>query len=130
MADVIAAFFDNLNQRDHEPQLQKADGTIRFDLEHEEETEHWHVEIRRGKVQAERTPQPREADCVLRTTRSWFQKFATGEEHGLAGLLRADAIAEGNLRLMFHFQRVAPGPPGARDPRDLYTSAWERDRDA
>jgi hypothetical protein len=129
MADPTAAFFDALDRRGHEPRLEKASGTLRFDLEQNGRTERWFVAVRRGDVNASRTPEPRAADCVLRTTQDWFDRFVTGEENALPALLRGDAIAEGNLQLMFHFQRLMPNPPGARDPRDLNRPAEENGRD-
>jgi hypothetical protein len=130
MADRTAEFFDALARRGHDTRLAKVDGTLRFDLEREGQTEYWYADVRRGDVNAWRTPEPLPADCVLRTTHAWFDKFVTGQEAVLAALLRADAVAEGNLQLMFHLQRLMPNPPGARDPRDLYRPAGEDGRHA
>ena len=125
MADHTAEFFDALAQRGHEPLLAKVNGTLRFDLAQDGRSEHWLVEVRRGDVNACRTPEPRPADCVLRTTHAWFDRFVTGADDVLAALLRADAVAEGNLQLMFHFQRLMPNPPGAHDPRERRRPAVE-----
>jgi hypothetical protein len=128
MADPTAAFFDALVRRGHEPRLEKAAGTLRFDLEEDGQTERWFVDVRHGNVTASRARETRAADCVLRTTHAWFNRFVTGEDNALAGLLRGDAVAEGNLQLMFFFQRLTPNPPGARDPRDLTRPAEEKRR--
>jgi hypothetical protein len=126
MADPTAEFFAALARRGHDQRLAKVDGAVRFDLDRDGQPEHWFVDVRRGAVNAWRTPEPMPADCVLRTSRAWFDKFVTGAEGVLAALLRADAVAEGNLQLMFYFQRLMPDPPGARDPRDLRRPAGER----
>jgi hypothetical protein len=126
MADRTAEFFEALARRGHEQRLAKVDGTLRFDLERDGRPEYWFVDVRRGDVNAWRTPEPLPADCVLRTTQAWFDRFVTGADAVLAALLRAEAVAEGNLQLMFQFQRLMPNPPGARDPRDLYRTAEER----
>lgn len=120
MADHTAEFFDELTRRGHDPRLAKVAGVLRFDLAVDGGSEHWTVEFRQGEMTAVRTPQPRPADCVLRTTKGWFDRFVTGADNILAALLRADVVAEGNLQLMFYLQRLMPDPPGARDPRDLY----------
>jgi hypothetical protein len=119
MADPITKFFGVLADRGHDRRLEKVSGTLRFDLERDGRPEYWLLEIRQGDVHARQAAGPETATCVLRTTRSWFGKFVTGVENVLPALLRADAVAEGDIRLLVQLQRVMPNPPGARDPRDL-----------
>jgi hypothetical protein len=120
MPDRAAEFFDELNGRGHDRRLRKIDGTLRFDLAQDGRPAHWIVEVRRGNVKAFRTSDPPPADCILHTTQAWFERFVTGEDDILAALLRADAVAEGNLQLMFVFRRLTANPAQAHDPRDLY----------
>jgi SCP-2 sterol transfer family len=125
MVDRTAEFFDTLALRGHERRLAKVAGMLRFDLERDGRSEYWFVDIRRGDINAWRAPEPRPADCILRTSHAWFDRFVAGVENVLPALLRADAVAEGNLQLIFALQRLMPDPPGARDPRDLRWRAGE-----
>lgn len=125
MMNPTAEFFDTLARRGHEPRLANVIGTLRFDLDRDGQRDHWFVDVRSGDVHTWRAPEPRPADCVLRTTHAWFDRFVTGEENVLPALLRADAVAEGNLQLVVHFQRLMPNPPGAREPRDAARPAQE-----
>jgi alkyl sulfatase BDS1-like metallo-beta-lactamase superfamily hydrolase len=125
MADPTTEFFDALAGRGHDRRLEKVSGTLRFDLERDGHPEHWLLEVRQGDVRAWQAAEPQSADCVLRTSRAWFNKFVTGVENVLPALLRTDAVAEGDIRLLVLLQRVMPNPPGARDPRDLRRPAGE-----
>jgi hypothetical protein len=65
MTVATADFFDQLARRGHEPLLQRASGTLRFDLQHGTETDHWLVAIDRGDIAVSRKKV--RADCVIRT---------------------------------------------------------------
>jgi putative sterol carrier protein len=125
MSDLTASFFDELGRRGHELLLKEATGTIRFDLEHDHEVDHWLVEIRRGDLRISR--EEREADCVVHAPRPLFDRLVTGDTHIYSAWLRNELRAEGDVRLGRLFQRVLPGPPGAHHPRRF---AVERKRPA
>jgi putative sterol carrier protein len=112
-----AKFFSELGHRGHERLLEEVSGTIRFDIEHEHGIDHWHITIDKGDVQVSK--QKRDADAIVRTNRALFDRLARGEANGYAAWTRGELRIEGNLVLARLFQRILPGPPGARHPRML-----------
>ncbi|MCM0674279.1 SCP2 sterol-binding domain-containing protein [Micromonospora phytophila] len=117
MSNPTANFFDALDRRGHEPLLEEAVGSIRFDLEHDHEVDHWLVVIRRGDVHVSR--EESEADCVFTGSRAVFDRIVTGRSHVYAAWVRNELRAEGDVRLGRFLQRVMPGPPGAHHPREF-----------
>jgi hypothetical protein len=123
MPDPTAEFFDTLGQRRHRRLLEE--GTIRFDLAGERETEHWFLEISHGDLSV--SHDTREADLVVRTDRSFFNKIVTGEANMLAAWLRNQVIFEGSLPLSRSFELILPASPRSRHPRrDRENAAGQR----
>lgn len=117
MTDPTAAFFDQLAHRGHVPVLEEVEGTIRFDLEDAQGTDHWFVEINKGDVRVSR--EPLAADCIVHLDRAEAGRLVTGEIQAQpAWLLRLYRV-EGNLVLLRLFDRAFPGPANAHHPRDL-----------
>jgi putative sterol carrier protein len=117
MSDPTASFFDGLGRRGHERLLKEATGTIRFDLEHDHEVDSWFLVIRQGDLSVSRDE--REPNCVVRASRALFDRLVTGHTHIYSAWVRNELRAEGDVRLARLFQRVLPGPPGARHPRTV-----------
>lgn len=115
MADPSAEFFDALAQRGHEPLLEKASGTLRFDLKDGKRTDRWLVTVRKGDVAVSRRSV--RADCVLSSDRTVFDEITSGRTNAMAALLRGAIGIEGDVHLLVHFQRLFPGPPRSRKPR-------------
>jgi hypothetical protein len=114
----IEGFFEELNRRGREPMLAKVHGTLRFDLLHGAQVDHWLVTIDDGRVQVRQDE--READCALRTERALFARIVSGETNAEAAWLRHVLTISGDHPQLFHFfQRVFPGPSDARHPRSL-----------
>ena len=125
MSDPTAEFFGTLGDRQHERLLEKAVGTIRFDLADDHETEHWFLEITHGDLSVSRDT--READLIVRADHSVFNKLVTGETSWIAAWLRYQLVFEGSSRLARFFELMLPGPPGARHPRrDRENAAGQR----
>ncbi|GIH21668.1 SCP2 sterol-binding domain-containing protein [Rugosimonospora africana] len=123
--DPTGEFFTRLGQRGHEPLLEDISGTIRFDLEGEHGVDRWFLEISQGDLCVSRDE--RESDCVIRMGRGLFDRLVTGDERQYPAWVRTELRAEGEPRLAYLFQRLLPGPPGARHPREF---ARERRRRA
>ena len=115
MADPTAEFFDALAEREHEPLLEKASGTLRFDLKDGKRTDRWLVEVKKGDVAVSRRNV--RADSVISTDKALFDGIASGRTNAMAALLRGAMGVEGDVQLLVLFQRLFPGPPRSRKPR-------------
>ena len=117
MSDRTAQFFDGLNRRRHVPALDVDAATMRFDLEHDDQVDHWFMTISRGAVRISR--ENRDADAVFRTAKELFDRIVTGEASPYAAWVRSEYRVTGDVRLARLFQRLLPGRPGAHHPREF-----------
>ena len=113
MADRIEGFFQELEEKGHQPLLAKVHGTVRFDLVNGDgPTDHWLVAIDRGDFTIARDLA--DADCTIRAEKALFVRLITGEENAIAATLRGALVSTGNVELIFAIQRIFPGPPSKR----------------
>ena len=115
MTDATADFFDGLSRRGHEPLLEKATGSLRFDLVHDGQTDHWLLTFKKGDLAVSRSNV--KADCVLRTDKAVFDGIVGGRMNAMAAYLRGVVAIEGDQQVLVQFQRILPGPQSAGDPR-------------
>ena len=115
MTDATAEFFDALVERGHEPLLEQATGTVRFDLKEGKKTDRWLVAVAKGDLAVSR--QNLQADCVVSSDKALFDDIASGKTNAMAALLRGAVSVEGDIELMALFQRLFPGPPRSRKRR-------------
>jgi putative sterol carrier protein len=108
VTDSTAEFFQELGRRGHEPLLEKATGSIRFDLVNGTRTERWLVTLDKGDVSV--SHKNAAADCVVRADRALFDAMAAGEANGMAAYLRGEMTSEGDPAFLVLFQRVFPAP--------------------
>jgi putative sterol carrier protein len=113
--DPTAEFFENLATRGREPLIADASGTVRIDLTHEGQVEHWYVVMDRGAISV--SHKRGRADAVIRTDRRLFDDLATGRTNATAATLRGALATEGELELMIAFQGLFPGPPRSSSSR-------------
>ena len=111
-SDSTAEFFRALGRRGHEPLVERASGTVRFDLVEGKRTDHWLVTLDRGDVSVSRKNVP--ADCVIRTRRALFDEIARGDVNGTTAYLRGELTAEGDAEFLVLIQRLIPAPAKAR----------------
>lgn len=115
MVDATAEFFGELGGRGHEPLLNKASGTLRFDLRDGKRVDRWLVAVKKGDVTVSRRNVG--ADCVVSADRGLFDGVASGKTNAMAALLRGAMGVEGDVQLLVLFQRLFPAPPRARRRR-------------
>jgi len=115
MTDATAKFFDALVERGHEPLLEKATGTVRFDLKDGRKTDRWLVTVAKGDIKVSR--RNLRADCVTTADKALFDGIASGKTNLMAALLRGAMGVEGDVQLLVLFQRLLPGPARSRRPR-------------
>ena len=113
ITDATTTFFRELGGRGREPLLEKATGTVRFDLVDGARTERWLVTLQKGDASVSRKNV--NADCVVRTTKAVFDAMVKGEVNAMAANLRGELVLEGDAELLVLIQRVLPSPPKQRE---------------
>ena len=114
-SDPIAEFFAELGRRGHEPLLEKAKGSARFDVVDGKRTERWLLTIDRGDLRVSRKNAA--ADCVLRVDRPTFERAVSGKLNLMAAVLRGEVAVGGDPRLLVLLQRLFPRPSRRRRSR-------------
>lgn len=109
MPETAAELFESLRQRGHEPLLEQAQGTLRFELENGQ-PQRWLVELDKGDVAVSHAN--RKADATIRADAQLFDRIVRGEVNAMAAVLRGAVTVEGDPQLLMLFQRVFPGPQG------------------
>ena len=111
-SDSIAEFFAELGRRGHEPLLEKAKGSARFDVADGKRTERWLLTIDKGDLAVSRRHIA--ADCILRVDRSSFERAVAGELNLMAAVLRGEVAVGGDPRLLVLLRRLFPRPSRRR----------------
>jgi putative sterol carrier protein len=109
MTDATTEFFEKLEARGHEPQLENVTATLRFDLRNGKRTARWVVDIKKGDIAV--SHKNVKADCVVRAEKKVFDGIAKGEVNAFAALLRGTMGVEGSTDVLVLFQRLFPAPP-------------------
>jgi len=113
-SDPIAEFFAELGRRGHEPLLEKAKGSARFEVTDGRRTERWRVTIDKGDLGVSRRNAA--ADCILRLDRSSFERAVVGKLNLMAAVLRGEVGIGGDVRLLVLLRRLFLKPPRRRSP--------------
>ena len=114
-SDSIAEFFAELGRRGHEPLLEKAKGSARFDVVDGKRVERWLVTIDKGDLRVSRRNAA--ADCILRADRTTFERAATGRLNVMAAALRGELAVGGDPRLLVLLRRLFLKPSRPRRSR-------------
>ena len=111
-SDSIAEFFAELGRRGHEPLLEKARGSARFDIADGKRTERWLVTIDKGDLRVSRRNAA--ADCILHVERSSFERAVAGKLNLMAAVLRGEVGIGGDERLIVLLRRLFLKSPRQR----------------
>ena len=111
-SDAIAEFFAELDRRGHEPLLENARGSARFDVTDGKRTERWLLTIEMGDLAVSRKNAA--ADCVVRVDRAAFERAVKGKFNLMAAALRGEFTIGGDPRLLVLLQRLFPRPSRRR----------------
>jgi hypothetical protein len=125
MSDPIEDFFGGLAERGYEPLLQHVIGSIRFDLENGDETDHWWVGLDRGKVEVRH--EDRVAKSIARQDRDTFADTILGRRNPLTTFLQGDAGYSGEGEPLVIFARLFPDRTAA-DRNDAADTAAAKGR--
>ncbi|MFI5488352.1 MULTISPECIES: SCP2 sterol-binding domain-containing protein [Micromonospora] len=98
-------------------------GTVRLDMMEDGRTEHWYLAIADQRVRVSRSTD--DAELVVRADREVFDQLARGELHPAAALMRNEVTVQGDIRLFLLLRRIFPGPPDARHPREMASTAGD-----
>ena len=110
MGNAITSYFEALSQREYEPLLDRATGTLRFEVEGA--SARWFVSVDKGRVSVSHAR--RKADCVIRADKRLVEGILSGKVNATAAVLRGALAVEGDPQLLVMFQRILPGPPSDR----------------
>jgi len=115
MAQGITEFFQSLEQRPHDPRLDKIQGTVRFDVQDGGRLDHWLVTLEAGRVRVSKEARP-DADAVVIADAARLDRAVRGMERAAPSMLRGDLLVRGDWRLLIVMERILPSPPGTRGP--------------
>jgi hypothetical protein len=107
MEDVVREFFEGI-AGSHDWVPTSISGTLRFDLQDDNRTEHWLTTFDHGSISASRANA--RADCVARTTKATMASIITGQTNAMAAILRGVIQVEGDPLLLAVF-RLVMAPP-------------------
>jgi putative sterol carrier protein len=107
--DATSKFFTELGRLEHVPLLEKADGSVRFDISDGDRIDHVLVTSRKGDVAV--SDSDADADCVVEADRALFERIANGETNIMAAALRGAVRVKGDVGVAMLVQRAFPGPP-------------------
>jgi putative sterol carrier protein len=108
MSDATAGFFEGLEQRGHEPLLDKVKGTVRFELTNGKTTKRWFIALDHCDIAV--SQKTGKADCTARMPEALFKDIVSGRENAMAAFLRGAVAVEGDPELLILLQRLFPGP--------------------
>src|SRR3954470_17596824 len=125
MTDATAEFFGGLAEHGHEQLLEKATGTLKFELADGKRVDRWLLSIDKGDITVSRKGTGT-VDCTVRAKKELFDGIAAGKVNAMAAVLRGALTIDGDMELMVQFQRLFPSPPASAARRGNGASRGRR----
>jgi putative sterol carrier protein len=104
--DVIPAFFKEI-AGPHPAVPKTISGSLRFDLEDGNRSEHWRVTFTKGEISTARSNTV--ADCIARTDKATLEAIILGRVNAMAAILRGAIKVEGQVLLLALFRSLLIG---------------------
>lgn len=108
MGTTTRTFFDRIADQEFDARLGSARGTMRFDVGEGKSAEHWFVTLDRGAITV---ADAGDADCVVAADTATFDQIAEGRLNPTTAALRGLVRLEGEIDLLYYFQRLFPALP-------------------
>jgi putative sterol carrier protein len=121
--DVISAFFESISGP-HPAVPKTISGSLRFDLENNNRTEHWRVTFNKGTVSTSRANAA--ADCIVRTDKATLEAIIHGQVNAMAALLRGSIQVEGQALLLALFRGLLTEPSAKKEPQRVGKNSGRR----
>jgi ubiquinone biosynthesis protein UbiJ len=111
-------FFERIGEQGFDPRLGQARGTLRFDVTGTP-AEHWYVALDRGAISV--SGEEAEADVTVTSDAETLDGIVEGRLNATTATLRGLVHMDGDVDLLFYFQRLFPSP--RRDGQKAATAA-------
>jgi putative sterol carrier protein len=95
--------------------LEKAKGTVRFELADGKRVDRWLLAVDKGDLSVSRRNVG--ADCTFHADKALFDRIVDGEVNATAAFLRGAVTIDGDMELLVQLQKLFPGPPAKRRRR-------------
>jgi glycogen debranching enzyme/putative sterol carrier protein len=116
MASPTEDFFEALSRRGHEPLLERATATVRFNISHGRRVSHWLVAIDKGDVRVSRDPGKGCCDISISADRALFDGIVSGQVNPRAAMLLGTLRVDGDREVFALILRLLPGPGSPHRP--------------
>ena len=100
-------FFNRIGEEGFDPRLGQAKGTLTFEVTGTR-PELWHVVLDRGAIRV--SQEDGEADVTVTADQATFDGIVEGRLNATTATLRGLVHMDGDVDLLFYFQRLFPSP--------------------
>ena len=124
MGEATRRFFDGLAGRGHEPLLERATTSVRFEILDGDRVERHLLRIDDGDL--ELTDDDQEAHCTFRADAAVFERLASGHRNPMAATLAGELEIHGDVRQLIRVQRLFPDATGRPETAGTRQAAKRR----
>src|SRR5262249_28586291 len=105
MGNATHEFFERIRDQGFDARLGQSKGTLRFEIEGKP-SEHGNVVLDRGAIQV--SQEGEDADVTVASDQATFDGIVEGRLNATTAALRGLVRMEGDVDLLFYFQRLFP----------------------